>query len=90
LEAHGVRVFLLPVDSASVDAFSVWHQETPFVFLNPMKSGERGRMDAAHKLGHLTLHGHGVPRSRQVELEADRFASAFLMPAKEKPTLKVV
>ncbi|MDQ3818772.1 MAG: ImmA/IrrE family metallo-endopeptidase, partial [Acidobacteriota bacterium] len=81
LEAHGVRVFSLPVDSASVDAFSVWHNGTPFVFLNPRKSAERGRMDAAHELGHLTLHNHGIPRSRQAELEADSFASAFLMPA---------
>jgi Zn-dependent peptidase ImmA (M78 family) len=46
-----------------------------------MKSGERGRMDAAHELGHLTLHLHGGPRGRQAEVEADRFASAFLMPA---------
>lgn len=80
LEAHGVRVFSLPVDSASVDAFSAWHQGTPFVFLNPMKSAERGRMDAAHELGHLTLHGHGIPRSRQAEFEADLFASTFLVP----------
>jgi Zn-dependent peptidase ImmA (M78 family)/transcriptional regulator with XRE-family HTH domain len=83
LEAHGVRVFSLPIDSASVDAFSVWHNKTPFIFLNPKKSGERGRMDAAHELGHLTLHGHGIPRSRQAEFEADCFASAFLMPAKD-------
>lgn len=81
LEAHGVRVFSLPVDSASVDAFSIWHRDKPFVFLNSMKSGERGRMDAAHELAHLTLHIHGGPRGRQAEVEADRFASAFLMPA---------
>ncbi len=83
LEVHGVRVFSLPVGSERVDAFSAWHNKTPFVFLSPMKSGERGRMDAAHELGHLTLHGHGIPRSREAELEADRFASAFLMPAKD-------
>jgi Zn-dependent peptidase ImmA (M78 family) len=81
LEAHGVRVFSLPVDSASVDAFSVWHRDKPFVFLNTMKSGERGRMDTAHELAHLTLHRHGGPRGRRAEFEADRFASAFLMPA---------
>jgi Zn-dependent peptidase ImmA (M78 family) len=81
LEAHGVRVFSLPVDSESVDAFSVWHQGTPFVFLNPRKSGERGRTDAAHELGHLTLHEHGIARNRQAEAEADGFASAFLMPS---------
>jgi Zn-dependent peptidase ImmA (M78 family) len=81
LEANGVRVFSLPTDSAAVDAFSVWHQETPFVFLSPMKSGERWRMDAGHEIGHLSLHRHGTPRSREAEFEAAAFASAFLMPA---------
>lgn len=59
-----MRVFSLPIESVAIDAFSVWHQGTPFVFLNPMRSGERGRMDAAHELGHLTLHEHGVSWNR--------------------------
>lgn len=80
LEAHGMRVFSLPVDSRSVDAFSLWHGGTPYMFLNPRKSAEHGRFDAAHELGHLTLHAHGIPRNRQVEFEADAFGSAFLMP----------
>ncbi|HKP38492.1 MAG TPA: XRE family transcriptional regulator [Pyrinomonadaceae bacterium] len=80
LEAHGVRVFSLPVHDEEVDAFSVWHHGRPFVFLNPTKSGERGRTDAAHELGHLTLHEHGIARSRQAESEADAFAASFLMP----------
>ncbi len=71
------------IDSASVDAFSVWHNETPYVLLNPMKSGERGRMDISHELGHLCMHGADIARSRQVEWEAERFASAFLMPAQD-------
>lgn len=79
-ESHGIRVFSLPIDSAKVDAFSVWHNNIPFVFLNPLKSGERGRFDISHEIGHICLHGHGVPGRRQAELEADRFASAFLMP----------
>lgn len=81
LEARGVRVFSLPIYDEEVDAFSVWHHGRPFVFLNPSKSGERGRMDAAHELGHLTLHEHGIARSRQAESEADTFAASFLMPA---------
>lgn len=80
LESRGVRVFSLPVDSRSVDAFSTTEGKTPFVFLNTKKSAEHARFDAAHELGHLTLHTHGVPRSRDAELEADRFGSAFLMP----------
>lgn len=81
LEAHGVRVFSLSQECAdTVDGFSVWSDGIPFIFLNPRKSGERGRFDASHELGHLLLHQHGEPRGREAEHEADRFASAFLMP----------
>lgn len=80
LEAKGARVFSLPIESKAVDAFSIWHDGRPFVFLNNLKSGEHGRYDAAHELAHLTLHQHGTPQGRLAEIEADRFASSFLMP----------
>lgn len=80
LEAKGVRVFSLALDAAEVDAFSMWRQSTPFVFLNTKKSAEHGRFDAAHELGHLVLHRHGSPQGREAEQEANAFASAFLMP----------
>jgi Zn-dependent peptidase ImmA (M78 family)/DNA-binding XRE family transcriptional regulator len=81
LESKGVRVFSLCEDTKNVDAFSCWRGERPFVFLNTFKSTERSRFDAAHELGHLVLHRHGAAQdSRQAESEADRFASAFLMP----------
>lgn len=81
LESKGVRVFSLFEDTKNVDAFSCWRRDLPFVFLNTFKSTERSRFDAAHELGHLVLHRHGAPQdSRQAESEADRFASAFLMP----------
>jgi Zn-dependent peptidase ImmA (M78 family)/DNA-binding XRE family transcriptional regulator len=82
LESKGVRVFSLCEDTKNVDAFSCWRGEQPFIFLNTFKSTERSRFDAAHELGHLVLHRHGAPQdSRQAENEADKFASAFLMPA---------
>jgi Zn-dependent peptidase ImmA (M78 family) len=80
LEFHGARVFSLPVDSKSVDAFSIWYADAPFIFLNNLKSAERSRFDAAHELAHLTLHHHGGPHGREDELEANKFAAAFLMP----------
>lgn len=80
LELKGVRVFSLAEDSTEVDAFSLWRKEIPFVFLNTLKTAEHGRMDAAHELGHLVLHRHDGPRGRDLEQEANRFASAFLMP----------
>ena len=80
LEAQGVRVFSLVEECHEVDAFSLWRDATPYVFLNTMKSAERSRFDAAHELGHLVLHRHGAPEGRVAEQEADAFAAAFLMP----------
>jgi Zn-dependent peptidase ImmA (M78 family) len=80
LEAHGVRVFSLVQDCLTVDAFSFWRGNIPYVFLNSNKSAEHGRMDAAHELAHLVLHAHGGPTGRAAEHEAQAFASAFLMP----------
>ena len=45
-----------------------------------MKAGERGRMDAAHELGHLLLHRDGRVCGQEAEAEANAFASAFLLP----------
>lgn len=82
LEAKGVRVFSLAIDAKEVDAFSMWWNGTPFIFLNTLKSGEHSRFDAAHELGHLVMHRHGQPHGLEAEKEANAFASAFLMPAK--------
>jgi Zn-dependent peptidase ImmA (M78 family)/DNA-binding XRE family transcriptional regulator len=80
LESRGVRVFSLAIDAQEVDAFSMWHDSKPFIFLNTTKSAEHSRFDAAHELGHLILHRHGEPQGQEVEREAHAFASAFLMP----------
>lgn len=74
LESRGVRVFSLPVDCAAEDAFSCWHNGTPYVFLNPTATPERARFDAAVQLA--TLLGHDEP---------DEFAAEFLMPHGQLP-----
>ena len=80
LELHGVRVFSLAGETKKVDAYSFWHGDVPFIFLNTLKSAERSRMDAAHELGHLVLHSKsGSQKSRQAEIEAQQFGAAFLM-----------
>ncbi len=95
LELSGVRVFSLAEHCHEVDAFSLWRNGTPYVFLNTQKTPEHSRFDAAHELGHLVLHQHGhggcdgapntqpdpeVKRGRKAEDEANAFASALLMP----------
>lgn len=81
LETKGIRVFSLAENTRNVDAFSCWRNDEPYIFLNTFKSSERSRFDAAHELGHLILHRHGGPKQgRNAEVEANAFASAFLMP----------
>ncbi|HEX8870696.1 MAG TPA: XRE family transcriptional regulator [Lentzea sp.] len=70
LESRGVRVFSLPVDCAEQDAFSCWHDGTPYVFLSPAATPEQARFDAATQLG--ILLGHDEPQN---------FAAEFLMPS---------
>ncbi|MGB3026483.1 ImmA/IrrE family metallo-endopeptidase [Paradevosia shaoguanensis] len=83
LEAKGVRVFSLSIDAREVDAFSIWNDDNPFVFLNTKKSSAHSRFDAAHELGHLVMHRHGDYDGRTSEKEANDFASAFLMPRED-------
>ena len=81
LESKGIRVFFIAEDYKNVDAFSVWKEGVPFVLLNNLKSAERSRFDAAHELGHLVLHKHGITqKNKEAENDANSFASAFLMP----------
>ncbi len=80
LESKGIRIFSIAIEAREVDAFSLWKDDVPFIFLNSKKSSERSRYDAAHELGHLIMHRHGGPRGRDVEQDANTFASAFLMP----------
>jgi Zn-dependent peptidase ImmA (M78 family) len=79
-ESKGIRVLSLPYGTDLVDAFSVWSDGKPYVFLSMSKTPERSRFDLAHEIGHLVLHP-GLPEGgNAIEREADRFASALLMP----------
>lgn len=83
LESKGVRIFALNGDAREVDAFSLWLNERPTVFLNCDKSAERLRFDLAHELGHLVMHrGVATAGGRRFEVAANAFASAFLMPGR--------
>lgn len=80
LESKGVRVFSLAENTVEVNAYSLWRNSKPFVFLNTFKSAECSRFDAAHELAHLVLHQDGSVTGRTAEDQANKFASAFLMP----------
>lgn len=82
-ESKGIRVLSLPGATADVDAFSLWEEGRPYIFLSTAKSAERSRFDLAHELGHLVLHSGLTPSDegeRNAEREADQFASELLVP----------
>jgi Zn-dependent peptidase ImmA (M78 family)/DNA-binding XRE family transcriptional regulator len=83
LESKGVRFFSLFENTKNVDAFCCWRKETPFIFLNTLKSAERSRFDTAHELAHLVLHRKSGSKHTEAENEADQFASEFLMPSSD-------
>ncbi|STC69151.1 transcriptional regulator [Corynebacterium pilosum] len=82
VESHGIRVFGIPALGDSVDAFSMYHERQPYIFLTRRRTPEGVRFDIAHELGHLVLHsrGNNYAAGKEDEREADRFASEFLMP----------
>lgn len=84
LEVKGIRLFSLTENTASVNAFSFWRGGKPYMFLNNFKTAESSRFDTAHELAHLVMHMQGDPKKgRNIEREANAFASAFLMPAED-------
>lgn len=87
LESNGFIAAKLSFGSQRIDAFSCWYGTRPFLFLGNEKSAVRSRFDAAHELGHIVLH-EGLDQEQledpaelnRIEGEANRFASAFLLP----------
>ena len=81
LEAHGIVVIRLPLESADVDAFSLPFPDHPVIVLGSDKGDRaRSRFDGTHELGHLAMHGEQVWGLKEIETQAHEFAAAFLMP----------
>lgn len=88
LESRGIIVIRQSSGSGKLDAFSRIVNGRPMIFLSSDKGvGTRSRFDAAHELGHLLLHSHlttdeiSEPQIlKRIEMEANLFAGAFLMP----------
>ena len=82
MEHAGVIIVGHIGDSTKVDAFSR-HGKTSMIVLNrAIPSPSRWHHDIAHECGHMVMH-KGIPTGTiETETEADRFASAFMMPRK--------
>ena len=82
LEDAGVVVVPFDFGTDQVDATSLRAPNgPPLVIYNRNLLGDRLRFTLAHELGHLVMHSL-VP-DPAMEEQADRFASEFLMPARE-------
>ncbi|MDH6250986.1 Zn-dependent peptidase ImmA (M78 family)/DNA-binding XRE family transcriptional regulator [Chryseobacterium sp. H1D6B] len=57
----------------------------PLIIINNSIPNSRKRFTLAHELAHLLMHYKGgiIDENRDLEKEADRFASEFLVPTKE-------
>ena len=80
-ENAGVLVARLPGASRKVDAFSRPGSPPVVVLTSTKDSPVRERHDVAHELGHLTGHQGRETGDLRTERQANRFASAFLLPA---------
>ena len=82
IEDAGGIIVRCSLGTQCLDAVSHWPKgQTPFVFVNSdIAAGERVRFTLAHELGHMIMRNHA---SADPEIEANRFAGEFLMPANE-------
>jgi Zn-dependent peptidase ImmA (M78 family) len=80
LENAGAIVTLFHGQRHEVDALSM-ARSRPIIVRNTLKqSPGRQRFDLAHECGHLVIHQGIVTGDKETESQANRFASAFLMP----------
>ena len=90
-EKNGIIMTMVPMNASDLDAFSTWDpiDQRPYIVLGTdTPSPFRTRYSVCHELGHLILHREVTPQQfnelryfKMIELQADRFAAAFLTPA---------
>lgn len=96
MESNGIIITSLSTNSETIDAFTQYininNTETFCVALeNEKTSSARRQFSAAHELGHIVLHSksgidmENIDRAefREIERQANLFASEFLLPKNE-------
>jgi Zn-dependent peptidase ImmA (M78 family)/transcriptional regulator with XRE-family HTH domain len=85
LESKGVIIVREEVQCPDMDGVSCWINGRPYILLSgEVTSGPRDLFNLAHELGHIFLHALVEVNDKNlalIEKQANRFASAFLMPA---------
>lgn len=90
LENAGIPVLALDIENRKQAGFFYFANTLgrPLIGVNTYEQSlARQRFSLAHELGHLLMHRHVLPSetanrttNKQIELQAHRFASAFLFP----------
>lgn len=84
IEQCGGIVIDRKMEVDDVDALCRWVPELPkLFFVNGAKPADRTRFSLAHELGHTVMHFGRDFDLALAEKQANAFASAFLMPAKD-------
>lgn len=85
LEKNGIIVYFLKHTHEKFDGITMYSDKgQPIIFINDGMPNDRKRFTLAHELGHLILHLNSFQDiDRDEEMEANNFASEFLMPGIE-------
>lgn len=82
-ENAGAVVVKFPGVAHEIDALSVNGHRPLIVRASEKEKPSRLRFDIAHEIGHLVMHQkQSRPEHNKAEVQANRFASAFLLPRK--------
>jgi len=81
-ENAGAVVVKFPGVSSDIDALSMAAKRPLIIRSSEKEKPTRLRFDIAHEIGHLVMHQKFRPEREEAERQANRFASAFLLPAK--------
>ena len=85
IENCGIFVVELDFETEKIDGFSMFGTRVqPIIFINRSFPADRKRFTLAHEFGHLIMHDNvNYNEFNNIEDEANRFASEFLMPSNE-------
>lgn len=84
MENHGILLARESVGCEDMDAVSCWQFGRPYVlYSSDVEGGPRNYYNLSHELAHVLLHSNvevTAGNLKLLEKQANRFASAFLMP----------